>query len=118
MTSKSKRAVAYGLWLSAKRRAEAQGLPFNIERTDIVVPEFCPILGIELRPGAGKVEDHSPTLDRIIPSKGYVKGNVVVISMRANRLKSNANVDELRRIASFYDQIIQENNADNGSGGY
>lgn len=73
--------------------------------TDVTVPQYCPILGLELQPGVGRTHDASPTLDRIVPERGYVPGNVVVISMRANRLKSDAAVDELRRIASFYDQL-------------
>jgi hypothetical protein len=42
----------------------------------------------------------SPTLDRIDNSKGYIVGNVWVISMRANRLKSDATVDELMMLAT------------------
>lgn len=45
---------------------------------------------------------NSPTLDRIRPDLGYVKGNVIVISGRANRIKSDATIEELRDIASFY----------------
>lgn len=43
----------------------------------------------------------SPTLDRIVPSRGYVVGNVAVISMRANRLKSDASVAELQALVSY-----------------
>ncbi|WP_145960516.1 hypothetical protein [Novosphingobium meiothermophilum] len=45
---------------------------------------------------------NSPSLDRIEPELGYVPGNTIVISNRANRLKSDATIDELRAIASFY----------------
>lgn len=45
---------------------------------------------------------NSPSLDRIEPDLGYVAGNAIVISNRANRLKSDATIDELRAIASFY----------------
>lgn len=45
----------------------------------------------------------SPTLDRLDNTKGYVRGNVIVVSYRANRLKSDATIYELRRLAEFYD---------------
>jgi hypothetical protein len=46
--------------------------------------------------------DASPELDRIVPSLGYVKGNVLVVSRRANRIKTDATVEELQQVASFY----------------
>jgi hypothetical protein len=71
---------------------------------DISIPDHCPILGIPLFPRRGKQggSDNSPSLDRIEGKFGYVKGNVIVISNRANRLKSDATIKELRDIASFY----------------
>ena len=45
--------------------------------------------------GNGKIGDTSPTLDKIIPERGYVKGNVQVISHKANSMKRNASLDEL-----------------------
>ena len=50
----------------------------------------------------GKAQaDNSPTLDRIIPERGYVKGNVVVISALANRIKTNANVRQIELVAEW-----------------
>lgn len=74
--------------------------------TDIVVPERCPILGINLVRGVGQRTylDSSPSLDRIIPAKGYVRGNIAVISMRANRIKSDATLDELRSVVAFLER--------------
>jgi hypothetical protein len=106
LTRSSPRSIQASLYYNAKRRAKEEGIPFNLERSDIVVPPVCPILGLVLKPSSGTVSDASPTLDRIYPDKGYVKGNVVVISMRANRLKSNASIDEIRKLASFYDQFV------------
>ena len=70
----------------------------SIDVTDIVIPIRCPVFGMILRRAKGRPKDNSPTLDRIIPSKGYVKGNVWVISMRANMIKSNATLRELERV--------------------
>lgn len=90
------------LWRLAKLRARQKGLPFNIELEDVEVPSHCPIFGIELRWGCGKRQkDESPTVDRIIPSLGYVKGNVKVISWRANRIKSDATLQELGAVYRY-----------------
>ena len=82
---------------SAKRRALSQGIPFDIDYTDISIPEYCPLLGIKLNKhiGEGKLHDNSPSLDKIIPELGYTKGNVWIISNKANRMKSNATIEEL-----------------------
>jgi len=82
-----------------KTRCKKRGLPFNLEKEDIVVPEYCPVLGIKLE-FKGK-RSHSPSVDKIIPEKGYVKGNIQVISMRANQLKNNASLEELKKIVAY-----------------
>jgi hypothetical protein len=89
---------------SARGRALAAEVPFTITKDDIHIPTHCPILGIPLfqRTGRKGGGDNSPSLDRIHPERGYVAGNVIVISNRANRLKSDATIRELRDIASFY----------------
>ena len=97
-------------WLlsSSKSSAKLKGLPFDLEESDIVVPTHCPILGIELKlgtAGTGACRDAAPSLDRIIPEKGYVKGNVVVVSFRANRIKSNATADEILAVGKFYKDL-------------
>ena len=88
---------------NARHRADKEGLPFSLSKEDIVIPTHCPILGIPLfnsgKRGGG---ENSPSLDKVVPERGYVSGNVIVISSRANRLKSDASIKELRDIASFY----------------
>lgn len=85
-----------------KHRAKHQSLPFDLTLPDIIIPTHCPILNIRLRVSANKLTDNSPSLDRVIPSLGYVRGNVIVISMRANRIKSDASLEELQAITNFY----------------
>lgn len=70
-------------------------------------PSHCPIFGTKFEIGSGSAmqSDVSPTLDRVIPELGYVRGNLAIISWRANRLKSDANAEELRRIAEWLDAI-------------
>lgn len=86
----------------AKARAKKSGLPFSITLADIVIPKTCPVLGIELRVARQGFSDNSPTLDRANNDKGYVPGNVLVVSWRANRIKGDATVKELRALADFY----------------
>lgn len=87
----------------AKSRAKAKGIPFNLELSDIEVPRECPILGITLVAHSGKSGTYkdSPSLDRIIPELGYIKGNVRVISQLANQMKTNATRTELVKFAEW-----------------
>ena len=72
-----------------RSRAKKAGLPCSIDASDLQIPLLCPVLGIPLFRVAGKYCDNSPSVDRIFPDLGYVKGNVAVISWKANRIKSD-----------------------------
>lgn len=102
--------ITFKMWFAAKTRATKKKLPFDIEVSDIVIPTLCPVLGIELhriKSGRGVGQNPaSPSLDRIIPHLGYVKGNVRVISFRANVLKNDASVEELEKILADSRQLI------------
>jgi hypothetical protein len=80
-----------------KQRAKARGIRFDLTYLDIHIPDNCPILGIPIfRAGKGfGPTDNSPSLDRIDSTKGYIKGNVQVISSKANTMKSNATLNEM-----------------------
>lgn len=83
-------------------------LDFNLTNDDVTIPKLCPALGIELKPAVGgKIHDGSPTIDRINLNKGYVKGNVIVVSHKANRIKSNATPSEILKVAQFYSTIFK-----------
>src|SRR6266436_5014533 len=88
---------------SARYRARKKNIPFSITVKDIHIPSRCPVLGISLRSNLGnkKPGRDSPSLDRIDSSKGYVPGNVMVISWRANDVKGNGTIEELRRVADW-----------------
>lgn len=88
----------------ARLRASRLGVPFSLVEGDVIIPEFCPVLGTPLKWNVGQRASSnrsSPSLDRVIPELGYVKGNVVVISNRANHLKNNASPEELRLVADY-----------------
>ena len=86
----------------AQKRALEKGIPFSLTEEDFIVPEFCPVLGIKLECCSENRKNNSITLDRIIPSLGYTKENVRVISWRANMLKKDGTLEEFRKIVSFY----------------
>jgi hypothetical protein len=96
--------LALPLWHGAKSRAKAKGITFSLRITDVRVPSHCPVLGIPLATGNSTPLDSSPTLDRINPSGGYTSDNVAVISYRANSIKRNATVLELRLIANYMER--------------
>lgn len=76
------------LFRGAKAAAKRTGKDFEITLQDVVIPEVCPMLGIKLQFSLEKKHPGKPSLDRIDSSKGYVKGNVQVISWKANMIKN------------------------------
>lgn len=86
--------------LAAAKRAKRDGTEFDLRFSDFEMPEVCPVLSIPLSVGEGKLHAGSPSLDRIDPSRGYVKDNVWVISHRANRAKQDLSLDELRALVA------------------
>lgn len=92
---------SYRMRNDSRMRAKKAGLPFNLTEEDFLIPEFCPVLGIPLVAGVKHKHDGSPSLDRFIPELGYVKGNVAIISFKANRIKNNGSSDDVERVAKW-----------------
>lgn len=88
----------------SRKRAKARGMEHLISKEDIIIPEFCPVLGIRLEVGIGKREPHSPSIDRVDNSKGYIPGNVRVISSRANTLKGDGAVWEFKEVIRYMEE--------------
>lgn len=86
-----------------KKRVREKGYAMDIDLSDITIPNTCPILNIPLILGGG---DNAPTLDRINNSRGYVKGNVHVISYRANRFKSDGTLEEMILLGKWAESEI------------
>ncbi len=84
-----------------KKRANKNSLEFDLTEEDIIIPDFCPILGIPLIKGNGAVTKNSPSVDRIDPNKGYTKDNIQIISQLANAMKSNATPEDLLKFAEW-----------------
>lgn len=89
---------------SKKANATRVGKPWDLEFGDLVFPTHCPILGIELDYFSEQAQDSSPSFDCLDPAKGYIKGNVFIISWRANRVKNDGSAQEHRAIAEFIEQ--------------
>lgn len=85
----------------ARKRAKNKGLEFNIGIEDITIPKYCPILELELDTKATYLtRDFAPSLDRIDSTRGYIKGNVRVISFLANSVKRNLTLDLLKKLST------------------
>lgn len=108
----SRKKPAAHLLRAARYRAKTKNLPFDLEIADIEIPEVCPVLGCKLKQGTKGDSNFSPSIDRIIPSKGYTKGNIRVISWRANNLRKDATLEELKKVVSYVESLNCEKNND------
>lgn len=88
----------------AKSRANVFGLDFNITVEDLVIPKLCPVLGEPIDRTAPRSR-LSPTIDRIDNSKGYIKGNVTVISHQANTWKSNMTINDMQKLITYMENF-------------
>lgn len=102
-----KQDLAKVIYHRIRSRAKARNYEFNLEKEDIIVPTHCPVLGMELNNKSGD-NDNWPAVDRVDNNKGYIKGNIQIISYRANRIKSDANAEELRAIADYMDKYLKD----------
>lgn len=103
----AKKNTVKSLLQSCRKSAKKRGLEYNLKPGDIVIPERCPILGIPLLRGSVN-SPNNPSIDRVDPSVGYVKSNVRVISYRANRLKSDASIEELKALVAYVEKHTNE----------
>lgn len=93
------------LLADAQGRASARGLAFDLSLGDLPRPFTCPVFGVALvYQATGRRQDNSASLDRIDSSRGYTRDNVWVISWRANQIKSNATLDELKRLCAALEE--------------
>jgi hypothetical protein len=91
----------------ARFRANRKNLPCSITKEYLIEKwtGLCPATGKVLEPG-GRVTPTSPSVDRIVPALGYVPGNIAIISVAANRIKSEATAPEIRAVADWLEQSI------------
>lgn len=100
VTQKEVKHIYNQLKSSASKRGIHFGLTVD-ELNHLSFPITCPVLGIPLSYNRGKPQDNSYSIDRFDSTKGYEIDNVVVISYRANRLKSDATKEEMKCLFEF-----------------
>lgn len=92
----------------ARNRAKKFSYPFDITIEDIQQKwpsdNRCPILGIEFDL-LGVDKTRCASLDKVVPEKGYTKNNIIIISHRANSLKRDGTVQELRLLVEFLEKL-------------
>jgi hypothetical protein len=96
--TRHRRDPRHGMYWDAKQRAKSYGMAFDICIDDIVIPERCPVFG---RPFVIGNPDWAPSIDKIVPSLGYMKGNIQVISRFANIMKNKATPEQLICFATW-----------------
>ena len=104
ITSKEIKQLLNNLKASAKKR----NIEFSLTASDIDdigIPITCPVLNIPIYFHRGQVKDDSISFDRINSNKGYEKDNIIIVSYRVNKLKSNATIDEMKKIANFFSNL-------------
>lgn len=94
--------IANYLVSNARRRAKNKGVECTIEPDDLKpLPTHCPILGIPLRKNQGSFKWDSYSIDRVDPSKGYIPGNVRIISWRANQIKGELSFEQIEKLYNY-----------------
>lgn len=88
-----------------KARAKKLNIDFDLTEDDIIIPEYCPVSGIKFETEPGKNRENRPSIDRIINTKGYTKDNIVIVSNKVNRIKSNVDLKLLENMYNFYKNL-------------
>lgn len=97
--------ICAGRWHAAKKAGIALGFD-TIQEFAVycrsIAPKYCPILRLPF----GKAHAVRASIDRKDNTKGYEPGNIQIISTKANRMKSDASMEELLLFADWvYSQL-------------
>jgi hypothetical protein len=92
-----------------RRRCKTKNLAYNLDENYLnsIQTKVCPVFNTVLNYSIStRMSDpNGAELDRMIPSLGYIKGNVKFISLRANRIKYDASVEEIEQILKYMKAI-------------
>ena len=107
--NKRYRADSSAIILAAiKKKCKLKNIKYEIDRDYLksIMPKnmICPVMGVKMTIG-NKLHRYSPTIDRIVPEKGYVAGNIIVISKIANSIKTDATIDQIESVYKFYKKL-------------
>ena len=97
----------------ARERARKFNLPFNLKAKDLreIITTHCPVFGFKFEINNKGINNNwqtSASLDRIVPSKGYIKENIIIISLLANSIKSSATPTQILKVGNFYKELLYE----------
>jgi hypothetical protein len=91
--------------MNIKRRAITKGRDFDLTKEYLfsLITDECPVFKVPLnyKYRGAKTPTETPSVDRIDSTKGYVQGNIVIISRRANTIKNDATWQELQTLADW-----------------
>lgn len=90
---------------NAKQRAKKSNIEFTLAKDDINIPDTCPVFGFPLKREERESWMYAPSIDRIDNTKGYIKENIIIVSRRANILKKDATIEELKKLADYYSKL-------------
>ena len=95
---------------STRRRGREKNIPYDlVTYKEIEIPTHCPYLNIELTYDGSRGKN-AASIDKIIPELGYTKGNIQIISMLANQMKSNATIEELLSFSQSINEMYKKEN--------
>lgn len=106
-----KPVTEFDFWVRRNRLQTTERTKLTVEYYKTLFVTHCPLLGIELTYTNCKQQrtpDNYATLDRIDPTKGYTPGNVQILSFRANTIKGDATLEELRLIIKNWEKHLPE----------
>jgi len=86
---------------SARQRAKQKNMECTITQNDIHIPKLCPVFKVPFVKGT----EYAPSLDRIDNTKGYTPENIVVVSRKANVMKNNGSVQDLKMLVEYYSKL-------------
>ena len=88
----------------SKNHAKSKNIEHTISIKDIIIPEECPILKTKF---IGNNKKYTYSIDRVNNTKGYIPGNIKIISRLANTMKNNATNEELIKFADNIKSYIK-----------
>ena len=89
-------------------RAVEKKIPFDltVEYVKSICPDKCPVFETPFNfIGNKHLIPESPSIDRIDPAKGYVEGNIAIISAKANQIKSAYKFQDIYKVAAWLESI-------------
>jgi len=103
--------VKFQILQHVRARTRHKGYETDLELSDLPkLGDVCPVLGIKFKKQKGPLADESVSIDKVNPNLPYLKkykDNLRFISYKANRIKNNATLDELKKVVAYVENSTQ-----------